>query len=51
MVLKRMRQVIRAERKWLGIIKNELTIFPKKQYFRAWKVDLGMAKLQKKRKF
>lgn len=50
MVLKRMRRVIKAEKKWLETVKIELTIYEKKRFFKYWKISNGLDKLEKARK-
>ena len=49
MVLKRMRQVLRAEKKWITTVRQELNVYPKKMFFRYWKVHSGMCKIEKGR--
>ncbi|CAI2385103.1 unnamed protein product [Moneuplotes crassus] len=50
MVLRRIRRVIRAEQKWMAIVKSELTVYTKKRFFRCWKVFHGMNRIEQKRK-
>ena len=45
MIFRRIKRVLKAENKWLQAIKQELTVYHKKRFFRYWKIYYGMVKL------
>ena len=49
MIFKRIRRVIKAEKKCLEIMKKELSIYHKKRFLRYWKIYNGMIKIEKMR--
>lgn len=50
MIFKRIRRVIRAEKKWIETVRKELSVYSKERYLRYWKIYSGMTKLENIRK-